>query len=111
MVLDEFTSRLDYASEISYMATLRTYSSATRRWEMSFLIAHQPQLITSFSGVFKDGEMQLEGSGRTLTGEPVLVRVRFFDITPSSFEWENRVSLDWGVTWYRDNTISASRAG
>jgi hypothetical protein len=110
ILLDEFTAQLDDGSEISYMATLRTYSTATARWEMTFLIAHQPQRITSFSGVFEDGEMRLDGTGVTLAGLPVLARVRFFDITPTSFEWENRVSLDDGATWYRDNTISALRA-
>lgn len=110
MVLDEFTARLDDGSEISYMATLRTFSTATQRWEMTFLIAHQPQLITSFSGTFEHGEMKLAGSGRTLLGQPVAARVRFFDITPKSFQWENHVSLDDGVTWYRDSAISARRA-
>ncbi len=109
MILDEFTARLDDGSEISYMATLRTFSTSTGRWEMTFLIAHQPQLITSFSGVFANGEMKLEGSGRTLTGDPVRARVRFFDVTPKSFEWENHVSLDDGATWYRDSHIAARR--
>jgi len=110
ILLDEFTAQLDDGSELSYMATLRTFSTASGRWEMTFLIAHQPQLITSFSGVFEGGEMRLEGAGRTLTGDPVLARVRFFDISPVRFEWENRVSLDDGATWYRDSTISAQRA-
>ena len=110
IVLDEFTARLDDGSELSYMATLRTFSTATGRWEMTFLIAHQPQLITSFSGMLEGGEMKLEGSGRTLAGLPVLAQVRFFDITPTSFQWENRVSLDGGGTWYRDSSISAHRS-
>jgi hypothetical protein len=110
MILDEFTARLNDGSEISYMATLRTFSTTTQRWEMTFLIAHQPQLIASFSGVFENGEMLLDGSGRTLTGQPVLARVRFFDITPTSFQWENRASLDEGATWHRDSAISARRA-
>jgi hypothetical protein len=110
MILDEFTARLDDGSELSYMATLRTFSTATQRWEMTFLIAHQPQRISTFSGVFENGEMRLDGSGRTLAGQPVLARVRFFAITPTGFEWENRVSLDQGATWYRDSTISARRA-
>ena len=109
ILLDEFTACLDDGSEISTMATLRTFSTATQRWEMTFLIAHQAQLITSFSGVFEEGEMRLEGAGRTLGGEAVQARVRFHDITDESFEWENRVSLDGGATWYRDNTISARR--
>jgi hypothetical protein len=109
ILLDEFTARLDDGSEISYMATLRTYCAASRRWEMTFVIAHQPQLITSFSGVWTDGEMRLDGAGRTLDGRPVRARVRFFDITGVGFEWENAVSLDGGETWYRDSAISAHR--
>ena len=109
MILDEFTARLEDGSEISYMATLRTFATATRRWEMTFLIAHQPQLIHAFSGVFTQGEMRLEGSGHTLAGQPVAAQVRFFDIAPTGFEWENRVSLDGGSTWYRDSAISARR--
>jgi len=109
ILLDEFTARLDDGSEISYMATLRTYCASTQRWEMTFLIAHQPQLISSFSGIWADGQMRLEGSGRTLAGQAVLARVRFFEITPTSFEWENHVSLDGGMTWYRDSAISARR--
>jgi len=109
IVLDEFTARLDDGSELSYMATLRTFSTAMQRWEMTFLIAHEPQRITSFSGVFEHGEMRLQGAGHTLEGLPVVARVRFFDITPTSFEWENRVSLDEGSTWYRDSSISARR--
>jgi len=109
IVLDEFVARLDDGSEISYMATLRTFSPATGLWEMTFLIAHQPQLIRSFRGTWRDGQMQLEGSGITLAGDPVVARVRFFDITPTSFEWENRVSLDGGESWYTDSRISARR--
>jgi len=109
ILLDEFTAHLDDGAEISYMATLRTYCTSTQRWEMTFLIAHQPQLISAFSGVWENGEMRLEGSGSTLSGQPVLATVRFFDITPETFEWENRVSLDGGATWYRDSAISARR--
>jgi hypothetical protein len=110
MLLDEFIARLDDGSEISYMATLRTWSPATARWEMTFLIAHQPQLITSFSGAFDEqGDLRLDGEGRTLDGRPVLARVRFFDVSPSGFRWENRISLDGGVTWYRYSEIVAER--
>jgi hypothetical protein len=110
VLLDEFTARLDDGSEISYMATLRTFSPATGRWEMTFLIAHQPQRISSFSGVFEAGEMRLEGIGHTLDGSPVKARVRFHDISPAGFSWENRVSLDDGASWYRDSVIAARRA-
>jgi len=109
MILDEFVTRLDDGAEISYMATLRSYSPSTRRWEMTFLVAHQPQLIKTFSGTFVDGEARLEGSGRTLLGLPLRARVRFFDIAATHFQWENSVSLDDGATWHRDSMIVAKR--
>ena len=59
----------------------------------------------------RDFMTRLEGAGRTLEGAPVQARVRFFDIGPGGFEWENRVSLDGGATWYRDSAISARRGG
>ena len=110
ILLDEFTARLGDGSELSYMATLRTFSRATGRFEMTFLIAHQPQRVRSFSGVFADGELRLEAEGTTHADQPMLARVRFHSITRSSFEWESTASLDAGSTWHRDCTISATRA-
>lgn len=111
ILLDEFIARLDDGSEISTMATLRTYCPATQRWEMTFLIAHQAPLVRSFSGVWQAGEMRLEAEGLTLDGDPLRARVRFHDISSHGFEWENEVSLDGGTRWYRDSRISARRGG
>lgn len=110
ILFDDFRARMPNGGpEFAYMATLRTYSPQTQRWEMTFLVAHQPQRVTSFRGQWKDGEMHLTGEGATADGKPVLARVRFFDITPESFEWANESSLDGGETWWCDNTISARR--
>lgn len=109
IMFDDYRATMPNGPEFAYMATLRTYSPRTKHWEMTFLIAHQPQLVTKFRGQRKDGEMQLTGEGVTLDGQPVLARVRFFDITPESFEWMNESSLDGGKTWWCDNTISARR--
>lgn len=109
VILDEFTARLDDGGELSYMATLRTFSPETGRWEMTFLIAHQPQRIRSFSGALEAGEFHATGRGVGLDGRPVSARVRFFEISPVGFRWENRVSLDGGDSWYRDSEIWARR--
>ena len=109
MILDEFVTRLPDGSEIAYMATLRTFSTLTHRWEMTFLAAHLPQLITTFTGALVEGEMRLDGKGQTPTGAAIQSRVRFFDIGPTSFQWENSLSLDQGKSWYRDSAISAQR--
>ncbi len=112
MILDDFRACMpNNGPEFAYMATLRTYSPQTKQWEMTFLVAHQPQLVTEFRGERKDREMHLRGKGRTADGDDVMARVRFFDITPDSFEWANESSLDGGETWYCDNTISAKRKG
>lgn len=107
--LDQFTAFLEDGTEISHMATLRTYSIENKRWEMTFLVSHQAQLVTEFTGTLQNGEMCLKGVGSTLSGKPMVFRVRFYQITELSFEWENEVSLDNGKSWWRDSTISATK--
>lgn len=111
MLFDEFVARFEDGPELAYMATLRSYCPASERWEMTFLVAHQPLRITSFSGHWTGDEMLLSGSGQTLDGRPMQSRVRFFGISERGFDWENLVSLDDGENWYRDSVIRARRPG
>ena len=109
MFLDEFRALLEDGTEIASMATLRTYCPAEKRWEMTFLVSHQPNRVSKFTGEKKGDEMCLSGEGEALDGSNLVFRVRFFNISDDGFEWENTVSLDEGITWYRDSTISAKR--
>ncbi len=109
MLLDEFSARLDDGTEISSMATLRSYCPANKEWVMTFLVSHEPNRVSCFNGTREGDEMHLSGEGQTLDGDALKFRVRFYAISESSFEWENRVSLDGGATWWRDSTLSAVR--
>ena len=110
MVVDEFTA-LDGAGTVSlFYVTLRTCCAALERWEMTFLAAGQPLLLRSFHGNERGGEMHLEARGLDAAGGEVLAKVRFDEITPSSFRWEQKMSTDGGCSWYRVGTIHARRA-
>lgn len=107
MIIDECTGFLSDGGEISHMATLRTYAPTTQRWEMTFLTAHQPPVVRAFHGRRRGDEMHLTFEGRTPAGESVAARVRFFDIRPSSFSWEQE--LAFGGETFRDVRIEARR--
>lgn len=110
MVVDEFTA-LDGAGRVLlFYVTLRTYCAALKRWEMTFLAADQPLLLRSFHGNERGGEVHLEARGLDGAGGEVLAKVRFDEITPSSFRWEQEMSTDGGCAWHRVGTIHARRA-
>ena len=109
MILDDFRACAPTGEPVSSFVTLRTYSEATRRWEMAGLPALQPATIASWHGEFKDGEMLLDATGRDPAGTPVRTTIRFFDIAQGSFRWESRVSLDDGRTWVLGASLLATR--
>jgi len=54
--------------------------------------------------------MLLDAAGKDAQGQPVLTKIRFFEIGPDSFAWESRISRDDGKTWSRSASLKASRA-
>ena len=110
MVMDAFKALAPTGQDISSYVTLRTYSEATHRWEMSGLSALQPAMNATWSGVWRDGEMQIEAIGKMSNGGSMRNRIRFFQIEKSSFNWESQVSLDEGKTWTLNASLIASRA-
>jgi len=96
--------------EISSYVTLRTYSEATHRWEMSGLAAFQPATVAQWYGEWKDGEMRIAAIGKDLNGNPIRNRIRFFLIEKNRFSWESNLSLDDGKTWIRASSLTATRA-
>jgi len=110
MVIDDFKACLPDGRDLSSIVTLRTYSKATQRWELTFLAALMPALPSEFNGVFRDGEMHLQATGKGPGGQPFNSRIRFFDIEKSAFQWEQSVSQDGGANWLRISSMSARRA-
>ncbi len=108
MIVDDFKAYAPTGQAISSYVTLRTYSEANRRWEMTGLAALQPAVHAEWFGVWKDGEMHMSATGKDPAGNVVKTRIRFFHIAKDSFEWESNVSLDDGATWGKTATLLAS---
>ena len=109
MVMDDFKVYAPDGAEISSFVTLRTYSAASRRWEMAGLAALQPAANAEWHGEWQDGEMQLIATGKSPDGKAVSNRIRFFDIENDRFAWESRMSRDSGESWIRAASLLASR--
>jgi len=71
MVMDDFKALSPAGGEISSFVTLRTYSEATRRWEITGLAALQPAMNGEWFGEWKDGEMHLDASGKGPGGQSI----------------------------------------
>lgn len=109
IVFDDYIAYGPDGTAIGSFATLRTYCEETAQWEMTFLVALQRILLTSFVGRRIGNEMHLRASGKDLEEKPVEARVRFFNITNDHFDWEQELSVDGGATWARDVLIQATR--
>lgn len=107
MIIDETTGVLPDGREVSHMATLRTYSPVTQRWEMMFLAALQPPIRGAFYGSRVGDEMHLRAEGTDAEGREIDVRVRFYDISADRFLWEQEIHL--ADRWIRDVVIEARR--
>jgi len=110
IVMDEFKAFAPTGQQVSSYVSLRTYSEATHRWEITGLAAFQPAMSGEWHGTWTDGEMHLDAVGANPEGKCVRTKIRFFDIQPQSFAWESTSSLDDGKTWRRTASLSATRA-
>ena len=110
MILDDFKALAPTGQAVSSYVTLRTYSEATKRWEMVGLSALQPAGSGEWHGEWKDGEMLLHAQGKDPAGRPVRTEIRFFNIAVNSFHWESMASRDEGKTWVKSAYLVAERA-
>lgn len=110
MVLDDFTVLAPSGEEVSAFVTLRSYSPMRGRWEIAGMAALQSAFNGKWFGNPVGSEMHLEAEGPGPDGRPVMSRIRFHDIDPCRFQWENHVSLDGGSTWLRVASLVATRA-
>jgi hypothetical protein len=78
--------------------TLRVYSANERRWVITGVDAYRGR-ASSASGEWKGAEMVIIGQGTDEEGKPYQTRTRYFDITPTSFRYQQDRSPDGGKTW------------
>jgi len=77
---------------------LRVYNANERRWVMTSIDAYRGK-ATSATGEWKGTEMVITGQGADEEGKPLQTRTRFFDITPTSFKYQQDRSSDGGKSW------------
>ncbi|MES2947039.1 MAG: hypothetical protein V4858_00720 [Pseudomonadota bacterium] len=110
IVMDEFKAFAPTGQQISSYVTLRTFSEATQRWEMTGLAACQPAANAEWHGVWSEGEMLLDAVGVNPEGRRIRTKIRFFNIAPKSFAWDSKTSVDDGESWVRTASLIAYRA-
>ena len=110
ILLDETVSFREDGTEVASMATLRSYSPSLRRWQMTFLVAHQPVLPIRFVGRRVGDELQLEVTAVADASSSLLARARFFEIQSDRFEWEQETRLPGRASLRRTVSIQARRA-
>jgi hypothetical protein len=82
----------------SLSKSLRIFDRAARRWSSTTLDVYRARFQTA-SGEWKGGQATFTGRGTDGDGKPVLTRVRFYDIKPGGFRWQQDRSYDDGRTW------------
>jgi hypothetical protein len=83
--------------------SLRSYDAKTGWWTVWWLDGRNPSanLDPPTKGHFENGIGSFY-SDDTLRGKPVLLRVTWSHITPTSARWEQALSPDGGKTWETD---------
>jgi hypothetical protein len=77
---------------------LRIYSTADRKWIVLAADAYRGRGFTS-TAEWQSNAMVSSGQGTDQEGKPYLTRTRYYDITPTSFRFQQDRSLDGGRTW------------
>lgn len=109
MVVDDFSVHLPNGQEVASFVSVRSYSPISKRWEIAGLGAFQPAMEGEWFGEWADGEMVLQAKGNGPDGREVRNRIRFHTITPDSFHWESRISVDSAATWVKAASLQAIR--
>ena len=109
MIIDDSKALAPTGEPVSSFVTLRTYSEARGRWEITGLQALQPALTAEWFGEFIEGEMFLHAAITTPDGSSVQSTIRFFDISQRKFLWENKMSFDGGKSRIEIASLMAIR--
>jgi hypothetical protein len=78
--------------------TVRMYDAVQSRWSQTSLDVYRAR-FSAANGTFANGALTLRSVGRDAEGKPFVQRVRFYDITATSFKWQADRSTDGERTW------------
>jgi hypothetical protein len=77
-----------------------------RAWRVLGLFAHRRIVLAHFR------LRRIEQKFGVMSGNPVVRRIRYYNIAPDRFSWVSDLSKDGGRTWEKDNLqIEAGRIG
>jgi hypothetical protein len=110
-VLDEYRVVSDEGQTWYVTATLRNYNVFMDRWEL--VGASSGTGLLDFGTARREGdEMRIEQTFGVASGEPSVLRIRYYDIQKDRFSWTADRSTDGGKTWIKDfQQIEARRIG
>lgn len=77
---------------------LRVYDPNTKQWAQTVLDVYRTK-FSSVNAEWTGTEMTMTSKGTDAEGKPTLLRTRFFNITPTSFQWQQDRSTDDGKKW------------
>lgn len=83
---------------MSLAHTVRVFDAGARRWSQTTLDVYRGR-FTAGTAEWTNGEMVLSSRGTDQEGRAYLNRTRFYEITPTSFKWQQDRSFDEGRTW------------
>ena len=110
-VLDEYRVVSDEGETWYVTTTLRNYNPFQDRWEL--IGANEGSGLLDFGTAQRVGdEMRIEQSFGVASGEPSVLRIRYYGIQPDRFSWTADRSADGWKTWVKDfQQIEARRIG
>jgi hypothetical protein len=88
--------------------TLRLYNPQAHQWNLYWANGKDGTLATAMVGEFKDGRGVFYDQ-ETNNGRAILSRNIYFDITPTSYRFEQAYSDDGGQTWETNFTAALTR--
>ncbi len=90
------------------LLNVRLYNEQSHQWSLNGASSSDASLSEPMFGEFFDGRGTFYDQELS-NGRTVLVRQTFFDITPSSYAFEQAVSDDDGRTWHPNFTAKLTR--
>ena len=104
------TEELEADGPMGHLAFLnvRLYNSTSHQWSLNGADGSAASLSDPMFGSFRNGRGAFYDQ-ESLGGRVVLVRQTFFDITPSSYSFEQAISSDGGSTWKPNFTANLVR--
>ncbi|HVT40155.1 MAG TPA: hypothetical protein VHE78_14035 [Gemmatimonadaceae bacterium] len=82
----------------AFSHAVRVYDAAARHWNSSSLDVYRASFVSA-TAEWKDGQMVVTSRGTDGDGRAYVSRSRYYEVSPTSFRFQQDRSLDDGRTW------------